>query len=117
MRQRRPSWRLAAAPGLDAQAVLWPGLHEARLVRGDDGLDAITKVELHQDPCHVRLHRRVADEQLLRDLRVRQAAREQLEDLELARGQVVERRRGALLGDGAAEIGRASCRERVLACV
>jgi hypothetical protein len=51
----------------------------------------------------VRLHRRLADDQLLRDLRVREPSRDEAEDLELARGQLVEalgrRRRGGGAGE------------------
>ena len=63
-------------------------LDEARLVREDDGLDAVAEPELPEDARDMRLHGRLADEELLGDLGVREASRDQLQDLDLARGQL-----------------------------
>ena len=73
------------------------GHGDAGLVGEHDGLHAVAQPELHQHARDVRLHRRLAHDQLGRDLRVREPARDELEHLELARGQLVEalrRRRG-----------------------
>ena len=43
-------------------------LHEARLVREDDRLDAVSEPELPEDVSDVRLDGRFADEELLGDL-------------------------------------------------
>ena len=56
----------------------------------DDGLHAIAQAELHQHAGHVGLDGGVADDQLGGDLLVGEAAGEQLEDLELAGGELVE---------------------------
>ena len=63
------------------------------LVGEHDGLDAVAQVELLEDVGDVGLDRRVADEQPLGDLGVREALGDQAEDLELARGQLVDRLR------------------------
>ena len=65
---------------------------DAGLVGEHDRLDAVAEAELHQDARDVRLHRRLRDEERLRDLGVREAARDQAEHLELARGQVLQPR-------------------------
>src|ERR1051326_451607 len=46
-------------------------LYDARLVREDDRLHSVAEPELHQHVRDVRLDRRLADEELLRDLGVR----------------------------------------------
>ena len=63
------------------------GPHEPGLVGEHDGLDAVAQAELAQHARDVRLDGRLAQEQPLGQLRVRQAAGEQLEDLELALGE------------------------------
>ena len=68
------------------------GAHEAGLVGEHDGLDAVAQAELREQARDVGLDRRVADDELRRDLGVRQPARDELEDLELARGELVEAR-------------------------
>jgi hypothetical protein len=95
-------------------------LDESGLVGGDDGLDAVSEVELHQDPGDVRLDGRVADEELACDLGVREPAREEPEHLELARGEllhplglVAERRAACELGDQ--PTGDGWCEERLAA--
>src|SRR6187551_3093651 len=62
---------------------------ETGLVGEDDRLDAVAQAELLEDVRDVRLHRRVADEELLADLGVRKAVRDQAKDLLLARRQLV----------------------------
>src|SRR4051794_18942911 len=62
------------------------------LVREHHGLDAVAETELHQDPRDVRLHRRLGHEQLLGDLGIREAARDQSQHLLLAGGQILESR-------------------------
>src|SRR4051812_14222231 len=69
------------------------GLHDAGLVREDDGLHAVAETELHQHVRDMCLHRRLADEELLRDLGVREPACDQLQHLELPRRQLAESRR------------------------
>jgi hypothetical protein len=62
-----------------------------------DRLDAVAEIQLLQDVRDVGLDRCVADVELLCDLRIRVALRDQPQDLPLAVGQLVEpgRRRGA----------------------
>ncbi len=72
-----------------AGAVL-SGLDQAGLVRQHDRLHAVAKLELRQHMGDVRFDRRFADEELLRDFRVGAAARDQLQHLELASGQLLE---------------------------
>src|SRR5438067_11121483 len=56
---------------------------------GVDGrLDAVVDLELHQDVRDVVLHRLRADVELSRDLRVVLAVRDQLQDLDLAVGEL-----------------------------
>ena len=69
-----------------------------RLVRQDDRLNAVAQAELAQDARDVALHRRLADEQLARDLRVRHPARDQPQHLELARAEFLGR--GGLIQAG-----------------
>src|SRR5690242_12379929 len=71
---------------------------EAGFVGVDDGLDAVAQAELLQDLGHVGLGGRLADHQLAADLRVGQAADEQVEHLALARGQLADGRRDGGLG-------------------
>ena len=61
-------------------------VHEAGLVRENDGLDAVAQLEFLQDVRDVGLDGPLADEELVGDLGVGQAAGEKFEDLELARG-------------------------------
>jgi len=58
-------------------------------------LDAVANVELGVDVREVGLDGRLAEEQRFADLAVREAARDELEDLELACGEL-----GDLLGQG-----------------
>ena len=62
-------------------------LDDARFVGEHDGLHAVAQAELHQDACDVRLHGRLGDEELLRDLGVRESAGEKTEDLVLTFGE------------------------------
>src|SRR5215475_9836813 len=66
------------------------GVEEPCFVCEHDRLDAVAQIELLEDVRDVRLHGRVADVELLADLGVRQAPRDQAEHLELALGQLVE---------------------------
>jgi hypothetical protein len=54
-------------------------------------LDAVAQAELLEDVRHVGLDRRVADDQPLGDLGVREVLGDQAEDVELACGEVVDR--------------------------
>src|SRR5919106_1823436 len=63
-------------------------LHEAALVGEDHGLYAVAYAELHQYVRDVRLGRGLAHHEVGGDLGIRAAAREQLQDLELALGQL-----------------------------
>jgi hypothetical protein len=53
-------------------------------------LDPVAKVELHQDSLHVGSDRRLLDDERDRDLAVRQAPSDELENLPLARCQPIE---------------------------
>ena len=53
------------------------GAHDPRFVGEDHGLHAVAQIELHEDPGDVGLHRGLADDERLRDLRVGQAARDE----------------------------------------
>src|SRR5205809_1424800 len=61
------------------------GADDPRLVGEHHRLDAVAQAELAQDPGDVALDRRLAEEELPRDLRVGHAARDEAQDLELAR--------------------------------
>src|SRR6266540_872804 len=56
----------------------------------DDGLDAVAEVELLEDPRDVRLRGCFADHELFADLRIGEAAGEQVKHLALSRGQLGE---------------------------
>jgi hypothetical protein len=61
----------------------------------DDGLDAVSQVELGQDTGDVCLYRRAGDDELVGDFGVGESAGDESEDLELAVGELDERwRRG-----------------------
>ena len=64
------------------------------LVGQHDRLDAVAEPELHEHAGDVGLDRRLGDDQLGGDLGVREAAGDELEDLELAGGELVEAGRG-----------------------
>src|SRR3712207_6679030 len=84
------STRIAARPYTAAGTPLGPGVDQPGAIGEDDELDAVAEPELLEDVRDVRLHRGVADHEPLRDLRVGQPARDQPEDLVLARGEVLE---------------------------
>src|SRR5213080_2520886 len=67
-------------------------LDQACFVGEDHCLDPVSLAQLHQDVRDVRLHGRVAYDQLRRDLGIREAACEELQDVELARRQLLELR-------------------------
>src|SRR4051794_4591437 len=74
-----------------------PRDRDARLVGEHHRLHAVAQTELHQQPRDVGLDRGLADHQLGGDLAVRESPRDAAEDLELARGELVQagrRRRG-----------------------
>jgi hypothetical protein len=52
-------------------------------------VDAVAEVEFHQDTGDVGLDGRLTDDELPGDLRVREAASEELERLGLSRGELV----------------------------
>src|SRR5207247_3115309 len=87
-----PTERMSAAPPQD-RALCVPGLDEAGFVREHDGLNAVSHGELRQYVSDMCLHRCLADEELFCDLRVREAARDQLQHLELAGRQFAQSRR------------------------
>ena len=74
------------------------GDRDPGLVGQDDRLDAVAQAELHQHAGDVGLDGGLGDDQLRGDLGVRQAAGDELEDLELAGGQLVEARAAAAGG-------------------
>src|SRR5437773_7504972 len=78
-------------PGGPVLIATW--LCEARFVGEDDGLCSVVQVELGVDASDVGLDGRVADDELARDVGVREAAGDEPEDLELARRQFRKRRR------------------------
>src|SRR3954467_5131308 len=74
----------------DGQAPTCPGgqvSEDAELRGGVDDLRAVVDRQLAHDAAHVELHRAVADQGGAADLPVRQAAREQADDLQLPRRQ------------------------------
>src|SRR5690348_16533225 len=78
---------------------------EAALVGKDDSLDAVAESELHQDARDVRLDGCLADDEAGRDLGVGEAAGEELEHLELTRGQLVQLGRPRRLSRPCRELG------------
>jgi hypothetical protein len=76
-RRLRQGASRSATRGLVAIACRFRvGCKEARLVGEHDRLYAVSEVELLEDVRDVRLDRRVADVELLADLRVGEAARD-----------------------------------------
>jgi hypothetical protein len=65
-------------------------LYEARLVGEDNGLYAVPQIELLEQARDVRRRRVLADDELGRDLGVREAARDEAQHLSLARRQGVK---------------------------
>ena len=51
-------------------------LYEMVFVGEHDGLDAVARIDFRQDMRDMRFHGRQADEQLVRDLLIRQAMRD-----------------------------------------
>src|SRR5919206_2396576 len=100
---RTTTWIGCGASGRSRVPSARRRLHEACVVGEHDRLHAVAEVELAEDARDVRLHRRLADDELLGDLRIREAARDQAQDLELARGEALQRRRGLLVGQRAGE--------------
>ena len=78
---------------LDLAVHCVPGPDDTGLVGEHDRLGAVAQVELLQDPGDVGLHGVLADDEARRDLGVREALGEEPEHLELAGGELVERRR------------------------
>src|SRR5881227_3203084 len=60
---------------------LLPGAHDPGFVREDDGLRSVAQAELLEQMCDVRLHGVLAQNELDRDLGVRQTARNESQDL------------------------------------
>src|SRR5437588_1095903 len=81
-------------PGPDAMPPRLPGagLHHPVLVREDDRLHTVADFELREHARDMRLDGRRLDDELGRDLGIRQAASEQAQDVSLPGGQLVERR-------------------------
>jgi Protein of unknown function (DUF1524) len=67
-------------------------LDQAGLVGQHHGLDAVAQVQLGEDPRDVGLHRRLGHVELFADLGVRQSAGHGAQHLQLARGQLRQRR-------------------------
>src|SRR4051812_7534461 len=65
-------------------------LEEVTLVRQNDSLRPVAEIQLLQHPRNVSFHSGLADEQCFADLRVREPAGEQLQDVELARGECAD---------------------------
>ena len=80
-----------------ARSLALAGPNELRLVRENDGLHPIADVELAQDVRDVRLHRVLAHDERGRDLCVREAAGDELDDFEFSRRELLEPARRARL--------------------
>src|SRR5437588_8591823 len=79
---------VAIEPSLAGRDVSWR--HYPGLVCEHDRLDPVTKAELHQDALYMRLNGAPGDDELIRDLAVRQAPRDESQHLALARRQLLE---------------------------
>ncbi len=64
-----------------------PGARDAGFVREDDDLDAVADTELREDASDVTLHGGLTEVELVRELSIRETARDQSHDAELAFGQ------------------------------
>src|SRR5215211_566694 len=73
-----------------AHELVGSGLDESALVREHYRLYAIAHPQLLEDARYVRLHGRLAEVQPLPDLGVREAARQEVEHLELPAGELAE---------------------------
>ena len=78
------------------------GADQACFVRGHDGLGAAAEAELGEDPVHVRLDRREADDERGGDFVIGAAAGDRGEDLALSLGELAQ-----LLGDAGGRWGAA----------
>jgi hypothetical protein len=85
---------LERSPRLSGIATVRPlpsdSSRESVLVREDHCLHAVAQAELHEDALDVCLDRRLLDHERRGDLAVREPAGDELEDFELARGEVVQ---------------------------
>jgi hypothetical protein len=63
-------------------------------------LNAIAELKFHQDPFYVGPDRGLLDSELSRDLAVREPTRDQVEDLALARSELVDLGLISKLGSG-----------------
>src|SRR6266545_1034294 len=88
-----PWWEPHRLPGRASGRLRSPSRarrDQPPLVGEDDRLDTVARVELHQNAFDVGLDRRLLDHERRGDLAVRQTLRDELEDLALAGGQLVE---------------------------
>jgi hypothetical protein len=77
---------------MDAAVSLLAGTDEPGFVGEHDRLHAVAKPKLHQNAGDVSLGRVLAHHELVGDLCVGEAARDESQDLELARRELVEAR-------------------------
>src|SRR4051794_7605541 len=87
---RTPSTRCVAAA--ERRASLTIGLYQAGVERVDDRLGPVAEPEFREDAADVRLHGRLAHDQVGADLGVRRAGSDQLEDLALSGREQLELR-------------------------
>jgi len=66
------------------------GFHQPGLIGDDDGLYPVAQVQPHQDSCYVGLHGRGGHDEVLGDFGVGHAGRDELEDFELARCELLQ---------------------------
>src|SRR3954466_11774573 len=82
-----PRVSVEATRFLTSARLLRAGPDDAVLVRVHHRLDAVTQAQLEEQAGDVGLHRQGLDDEQLSDLRVAEAAREQLQHLLLADGE------------------------------
>ena len=110
------------AGGSASRGGLVAGLYESGFVGEYDCLDAVADAELAEYPGHVRLDGGLAEEQPVSDLGVRQPAGDQLQDVELALGQLGEALAARDVARRAADVsldqalGDGGCEQRFAGC-
>ncbi len=67
-----------------------PGTRDSGFVSEDDDLHAVADTELREDASDVTLHRGLTEVELFRKLAIREAARDESNDAELALGQALQ---------------------------
>ena len=83
----RSAWSRLCRRPLRRLLVVLPGLDDALFIGEHGCLDPVAESQFQQDACHMGLRGRLTDHHSGGDLGIRQAVRDEFEDLTLAGGQ------------------------------